>query len=68
MSNDEKIKKVKSGELSYLEFLKDSKEFENYKDWCNSHDVAVDEKSAEFYFDQTFPEYDETEVELEIYP
>lgn len=57
------INKVLKGETSHLDFLKSSDEFENYKEWCRSHGVDVDEKSAEFYFDQTFvTDYNEEDV------
>ena len=69
MSQQDNINKVKSGEMTHLEYLQNSKEFESYKNWCRSHCVEMDERSAEFYFDQTIiPEYDESEIEFEIYP
>lgn len=69
MSQIENIDKVKSGEITPLEFLQSSNDYENYRDWCNSHNVSMDEDSAEFYFDQTFnTDYDETDVLIEIYP
>lgn len=62
MSNKEMITKVKTGKMSPLEYIKHVGEFENFKSWCNSHEVPIDDKSADFYFDQTVSDYCEEDV------
>lgn len=66
MNKKENISDVKTGRLSHIDFIKQTGEFENYKSWCESHGVSMDEKSAEFYFDQTVSDYDPEDVLMEM--
>lgn len=67
MEQKEMINKVRTGELSPLEFLKASDEFKAYKDWCDSHCEEINADTAELYFNQEFSsDYDESEILMEM--
>lgn len=69
MTQKELKQKLVLGEISVLDFLKQSKDYKDYAQWCAGHCLPEDENSAEFYYDMTSnDEYDEAEVYLEMYP
>lgn len=69
MNLSELRKKLYDKEITYIDYLKSSKEYQDFTNWCNAHGVTPDEENAEFYYDMTHPmEMADSEVYMEIYP
>lgn len=45
------LEKVKRGDITYTEFLKEADCYTQFSDWCRDHHLKEDEGAAQCFFD-----------------
>lgn len=59
---EELVELLQEGRIGHLQFIQESDNAQDYREWCRSHGTEERDESAEFYIEQTEAEMMDRQV------
>jgi hypothetical protein len=59
---EELVELLQEGRIGHLQFIQESGNAQDYREWCRSHGTEECDESAEFYIEQTEAEMMDRQV------